>query len=331
MMPAFTTNTVPDSAAKTLLLAPPSIARHEERLAAAAAGHERASLEIQMLDRLAAGIVTLPQSRYNLIRILSDAEGSDVETTRLLDRPLIHMLADALTPRGRLESQDSRLVNDIMSPVYREAILAGLLLEDGQLVKPESSESEAVPLRVLARPKATTSPRSKTQTLEGVLKFDETTSANHQEPPPYPLGVGFVTPDHGIDNGSLSSEDDEELIDEDTLLTEEELKRPVNIPAACAPRAGKRRRACKDCTCGLAAKIEAENAARRVAADADLRTLQFRSDELAEIDFTVQGKVGSCGNCSLGDAFRCEGCPYIGMPAFNPGDEVRLLNDDIQL
>lgn len=95
----------------------------------------------------------------------------------------------------------------------------------------------------------------------------------------------------------------------------------------CRPKPGRRRRACKDCTCGLASQIEAEDAKRRANAD---DVLKLEKDDLTEMDFTVEGKTGSCGNCSLGDAFRCDGCPYKGLPAFKPGEEVQILNDEAQ-
>jgi hypothetical protein len=44
----------------------------------------------------------------------------------------------------------------------------------------------------------------------------------------------------------LDAEDDDDVIDEETLLTEEDLRRPIQQPPECAPQPGKKRRACKD-------------------------------------------------------------------------------------
>lgn len=99
----------------------------------------------------------------------------------------------------------------------------------------------------------------------------------------------------------------------------------------CQPKTGKRRKACKDCTCGLADRLEAEDKERRETADKNLNVMKLDTGDLNELDFTVEGKTGSCGSCALGDAFRCDGCPYLGLPAFKPGQEVQILNDVAQL
>ena len=133
---------------------------------------------------------------------------------------------------------------------------------------------------------------------------------------------------------SLLSLDVSDTIDESTLLDPQDFTKPVVVqPPECAPSPGKRRKACKDCTCGLKELEEAENAAA-----SKLPVVVLGEDEL---DFTIQGKTSSCGSCGLGDAFRCAGCsrpvwyleadgalgPFIGMPAFKPGEEVKLLRE----
>lgn len=132
------------------------------------------------------------------------------------------------------------------------------------------------------------------------------------------LSVSFTAakPDYGASTGSLNGaqklsfgaqklklrkpaaaaqpmeEDDDDLIDEDELLD--------MAPAAAAPAQPRGddcetgRGACANCSCGRAEAIYDEEAAKEA--------------------------PSACGNCYLGDGFRCASCPHKGKPAFEPGE-----------
>jgi Cytokine-induced anti-apoptosis inhibitor 1, Fe-S biogenesis len=65
-------------------------------------------------------------------------------------------------------------------------------------------------------------------------------------------------------------------------------------------------KACKNCSCGRKEQEEKGVQEQKVK---DLENGNIKS---------------SCGSCYLGDAFRCATCPYKGLPAFEPGDKVKL-------
>ncbi|XBW36663.1 hypothetical protein QEN19_002237 [Hanseniaspora menglaensis] len=94
----------------------------------------------------------------------------------------------------------------------------------------------------------------------------------------------------------------------------------------------RRKKACADCTCGLKELEEQELEERKKANRERIKNILLLSkDDLTEVDFTIKGKqVGGCGSCALGDAFRCDGCPYLGLPAFKPGEAINLnsIQDD---
>ena len=67
-----------------------------------------------------------------------------------------------------------------------------------------------------------------------------------------------------------------------------------------------KRKACKDCSCGLAEDLAGGKA------------------------ITTKSVNSSCGSCYLGDAFRCASCPYLGMPAFKPGEKIQLSDRQLK-
>jgi hypothetical protein len=183
-----------------------------------------------MLDRLAAGLVTLPDSSYDLILILTDADGTRSESGQLLGRDVFGRIVQALKAGGKLQAQDGTFGRDAGGDETREAILAGLVAEGGAMVKPDYSASEAVPLRLRRKDKSAAVSNAglpvvtATVPLNGKRKSVDMSQSK-------PTGVGFVdfSDDFGDPMITGEDDDDDELIDEDTLLTEEDLKRPANI------------------------------------------------------------------------------------------------------
>eukprot|EP00184_Porphyridium_aerugineum_P006920 CAMPEP_0184694522 /NCGR_PEP_ID=MMETSP0313-20130426/2443_1 /TAXON_ID=2792 /ORGANISM="Porphyridium aerugineum, Strain SAG 1380-2" /LENGTH=235 /DNA_ID=CAMNT_0027152817 /DNA_START=88 /DNA_END=795 /DNA_ORIENTATION=- len=124
-------------------------------------------------------------------------------------------------------------------------------------------------------------------------------------------------------------DDDEDLVDEEDLVSTEQLKAQAAAVTngGCGVDAGESngapvaRKACKNCSCGLAEKLAEKESGLAVEPKAAAAAAPAPTPAS-----TVTGK-SSCGNCYLGDAFRCAGCPYLGMPPFKPGEKVQLSAD----
>ncbi|XP_078161291.1 anamorsin homolog [Carex rostrata] len=123
----------------------------------------------------------------------------------------------------------------------------------------------------------------------------------------YPLKNKKTRSVNILPNIPINEESD--IIDEDSLLTVEDLAKP-QLPIVGDCEVGKARKACKNCTCGRA---EAE--AKAEAEEGKLQKLDLTQDQ-------INNPRSACGSCGLGDAFRCGGCPYRGLPPFTLGEKV---------
>lgn len=110
--------------------------------------------------------------------------------------------------------------------------------------------------------------------------------------------IQIVSPD--IDNG-----DDEDLVTEEELLRPEDLVRPQVPQGESGEGTCGKAKACENCTCGRAEGQGPQKLTKEM----------------------LENPTSGCGSCGLGDAFRCAGCPYRGLPAFEMGKKIELPTD----
>lgn len=186
---------------RTLLLAPPSIAAQEDKLRGLFTTYDRSITDLQMLDRLSSGLVSLPASTYDLVLILTDTDGARrPEAVKLLTRQVYTTLVPSMKPGAKLQTQDTVPLNASES---MEVILAGLVQSDTGFEKP-NFETTAVPLKLGLKKKNNPAPPAEDKTI--------------------PTGFAVPTQPNPTNH---DRDDEDELINEDTLLTEEDLSRPI--------------------------------------------------------------------------------------------------------
>lgn len=153
--------------------------------------------------------------------------------------------------------------------------------------------------------------------------------------------------------------DPESLLSEaDRMVPKAARREDCDLESALA--GGRRKKACKGCTCGLRELEEEESNGSSIvkldATDQDLPAgtngaaskVPGNKTEVTEtvvdengqtrvvkrIQVDTKGATSSCGSCYLSDAFRCSSCPYLGLPPFQPGEKVMIpdsMDDDLEV
>ncbi|KAI8800340.1 cytokine-induced anti-apoptosis inhibitor 1, Fe-S biogenesis-domain-containing protein [Cladochytrium replicatum] len=307
-----------------------------QRESLASEAGDAANVSFEQLDRLS--MVSLPKSHYK--KIVSGATGPAcfMHTVSALGQ-----FATALQPNGSLHlTEPIALVEDAslsplrtMTTLFRDLTLNGFIdlaaLALWVVDPVELKVWAATPTSPLAGAVNATAWFGKVAVVEVVakkpsyeigastalpLKFKKSAPAKEEtsriKVEPAKVSVWKV---------SANDEDDEDLVNEDDLIDEDDYLKPDLTDCGTTDGTAAKKKACKNCSCGLA-EMEAEDEVRKEEEQA------AKKQKVATK--AVPAVQSSCGNCYLGDAFRCASCPYLGMPAFQPGEKVTLsLKDDL--
>ncbi|KAK4705161.1 anamorsin, partial [Phenoliferia sp. Uapishka_3] len=255
-------------------------------------------VEMQMVDRIVDGATTLAEAQYTTIALLLPAN--------LITSSLISLLYPALASGGTLQARGSAAENEEVVGELRLAGLIGVTSAGGILSSTKPSVS-SVPLSLKRPASSLDAPSSaalplRTSRAAKASLWAFTSSAS---------GSGSSTP----------------TIDESTLLTDADLERPTLVKREdCDVK--KTRKACKNCSCGLRELLLDEKEQDDLVAAGFSPAQSTNGGAKAGVKKISSTITSSCGSCYLGDAFRCASCPYLGMPAFEPGQKVTVSGMD---
>jgi len=251
----------------------------------------------QLLDRLVDGATFLENASYSAVHMTLSTSEYDALLPKAA--PLLAQLRDGLMPLGTLNLHN--LASASSAPFTSELTLAGftILSTDGTLVAQKPAHAPSAALSLSKKPAAVPLNRKKT------------------DPATKKALWALSAP------GTPS-------IDAEALLTPADRARPVPTCEPVTAGAPRRKRACKNCSCGLRELEEEELRASKVVlldGGQEGEAVEVSQDEKARLVAAAKAApkaTSSCGSCFLGDAFRCASCPYLGLPAFNPGEKVEI-------
>ncbi|SCV68578.1 BQ2448_699 [Microbotryum intermedium] len=267
-------------------------------------------VEMHMFDRIVEGATTLAPAQYQHISILLPST--------LITPSLLALIEPSLAPGGvfQIHGQEAASSESVVNDLKALPAFAGNVTTDQ---KDPTVLLCSKPIAPLSEPSSTPPP------VAGTSAAPSSTSAPSSVALPLRSSRAAKAAKASLWAFTSSNGAATPTIDESTLLTPEDLERPSLVKREdCNVK--KTRKACKNCSCGLREMLLQEKD--------DLGAVGFAEGttgvEGADAGVKTMGAnvTSSCGSCYLGDAFRCASCPYLGMPAFEPGQKVKIGGHD---
>jgi len=255
----------------------------------------------QLLDRLVDEATTLEPSSYASIHVILTS--SDYDSLKPKLPSLLSQLLSGLTSLGTLHLLN---LSSTFQTLPSELTLSGFnvlssIPDTGTIIAQKPAPSSSLSLK------------NRTANSVPLMKL------NRKADPAKKQALWAIT-----------SSPSTPLIDAESLLTPQDKIRPVPTCEPVNAVAPRRKKACKGCSCGLAELEEEERKNSKVvlldgSQNGEAREVdQSEKERLINAAKAAPKATSSCGSCFLGDAFRCASCPYMGLPAFKPGEKVEI-------